>query len=71
MTVNKFKVGDGIVIYGWQGTVIDIQHVITADNLKCTYLQIAFDEPQKVGYQYHNGWYGGLDDVVAYGYIEK
>ena len=32
----------------------------------CTYLQVAFDGDLK-NTAYDGGWYGGLDDVVAYG----
>lgn len=70
MKVNKFKIGDRIVLYGWRGTVIAIRTEVREYG-QCTYLQVAFDEPDKVGQQYNNGWYGGLNDFVAYGYIGK
>ena len=79
-TVNEFRIGDGIQLYGWRGTVVDIDHQ-TRDRfddkhevigqMPCTYLQVKFDSPTEVGYQYEGGWYGGADDVVAYGYFER
>lgn len=79
-TVNEFKIGDGIQIYGWTGTVTDVdhqmrdtfndKHEITGQQ-PCTYLKVSFDNPEEVGYQYEGGWYGGSDDVVAYGYFER
>lgn len=72
MVVNEFKIGDKIRIYGWTGTVTDIDHVIKHDDgAHCTYLKVDFDEPEVVGYQYHGGWFGGKDDVVAYGHIDQ
>ena len=68
-TVNEFKVGDGIQVYGWTGTVVDIDHQMR--NVPCTYLQVKFDDPKEIGYQYEGGWYGGSDNVVAYGYFER
>lgn len=86
-TVEQFKIGDGIRLYGWEGTVTDINHCMsTADKdgycttnpkyiaitVPCTYLKVSFNEPSKVGYQYDGGWYGGKDGVVAYGcYVGK
>ena len=79
-TVNEFKIGDGIQIYGWTGTVADIQNELREvfNDLRevigyqpCTYLKVNFDNPEKVGYQYEGGWYGGSNDVVAYGYFER
>lgn len=67
MVVNEFKKGDNIVVYGWKGKVIDVHHLISSDNKPCTYLQVSFEEPNEIGYQYHNKWYGGLDNVVAFG----
>lgn len=81
-TVEQFKVGDRIRLYGWEGVVSDIKHcMVTADKdgccttnpkliameVPCTYLMVNFDEPSKVGYQYEGDWYGGKDGVVAYG----
>jgi len=68
--VNEFKVGDGISLYGWTGTVVEIDKQ-ERDGHPCTYLKVEFDEPDEVGYQYHGGWYGGLDGVVAYGYFKR
>lgn len=82
-TVEKFKVGDRIRIYGWEGWVAEVNHcMVSADKygccttnpkyivteVPCTYIRINFDEPAKVGYQYENGWYGGKDGIVSYGY---
>lgn len=69
-TVEQYNVGDGIVLYGWSGTVIDIDHQ-ERENGPCTYLQVRFDRPGEVGYQYEGGWYGGLNGVVAYGYFAR
>ena len=79
--VNEFNVGDGIVVYGWKGTVTEVEHITRYDidhktgektNPKpCTYVTVAFDEPAQVGYQYHNASFGGLDNVVAYGYFKR
>lgn len=68
--VNEFKVGDGIMVYGWTGTVTEINHE-TRDKQPCTYLKVNFDNPEEIGYQYEGGWYGGLDVVVGYGYFER
>jgi hypothetical protein len=66
--VNEFKKGDNIVLYGWRGKVVDVDHIISQRSGRpCTYLQVEFEEPQKVGYQYEGGWYGGADNIVAYG----
>ena len=85
-TVEQFKVGDRIRLYGWEGVVVEIDHQIrTADKdgycttnpkyiameVPCTYLRVNFDEPAKVGYQYEGGWYGGKDGVVAHGYCRE
>lgn len=68
MLVNEFKKGDNIIVYGWKGKVIDIDHKISSYNgLPCTYLQVKFNEPEKVGYQYNLGWFGGNDNEVTYG----
>lgn len=82
-TVEQFKVGDRIRVYGWEGWVAEVDHkMVTADKdgncttnpkyiateVPCTYLRVRFDEPAKIGYQYEGGWYGGKDGVVAYGY---
>ena len=69
MFVNEFKVGDRISLYGWPGKVAEITH-INREGTPCTYLRVNFDNPTEVGYQYEGGWYGGADNVVAYGYIE-
>lgn len=68
--VEKFKVGDKILIYGWSGTVADINHIIASDGDHCTYLKVNFDSPREVGYQYEGKWYGGKDGMVSYGYSE-
>lgn len=68
--VSQFKVGDGIRILGWTGTVMKIDKQ-KRDGRPCTYLRVAFDEPEEIGYQYHNGWYGGVDELVAYGYFKR
>lgn len=80
-TVDQFKVGDHIRLYGWEGRVMEINHqMVTADKngyctnnpkniameVPCTYLRVCFDNPKEVGYQYENGWYGGKDGVVAH-----
>ena len=79
-TVNEFKIGDGVQIYGWTGTVVEIDRQMREKyNNKhevigltpCTYLQVKFDNPKEVGYQYEGGWYGGTDNIVAYGYFER
>ena len=70
MVVNKFNVGDGIVLYGWKGIVIDKDTQIR-DGDRCTYLKVSFNDPKEVGYQYEGGWYGGKNDVVAYGYYKR
>ena len=79
-TVNEFKVGDGIQLYGWRGTVAEIDHQMRDKfdderelicRVPCTYLKVNFDNPKEVGYQYEGGWFGGTDNVVAYGYFEK
>lgn len=70
MTVEKFKVGDGIILYGWKGTVAEIDHQKRKVG-DCTYLRVKFDDPASVGYQYENGWYGGLNGAVAYGHFER
>lgn len=82
-TVENFKVGDRIRLYGFEGWVAEVDHQLrdadkdgycTSDpqriamHVPCTYLRVNFDEPAKVGYQYEGGWYGGKDGVVAYGY---
>ena len=82
-TVDQFKTGDRINLYGWPGWVAEVNHVMVsadkdgycttnpkyiAKEVPCTYLRVRFDEPSKVGYQYEGGWYGGLDGIVAYGY---
>ena len=82
-TVEQFEVGDHIRLYGWDGVVIEIDHrMVAADKngyctsnpkyiamrVPCTYLLVRFDEPEKVGYQYENDWYGGKNGVVAYEY---
>lgn len=70
--VNEFKIDDNIIVYGWTGTVKDIDHRISSyDGAPCTYLQVSFDNPREVGFQYQNGWYGGTDGVVSYGHIEQ
>ena len=70
--VNEFKIGDKIRLYGFAGTVADIEHVKKHDDgTPCTYLQVKFDEPEVVGYQYENGWFGGKDNVVSYGHIDQ
>ena len=72
LVVNKFKVGDKIVICGYTGTVSKVDHIISHDDgSPCTYLTVNFDNPNEIGYQYEGGHYGGKDDIVAYGYIEK
>ena len=80
-TVEQFKVGDGIRLYGFDGTVVAIDHQVrdeiglygdkTGNKVDCTYLQVNFDDPATVGSQYNNGWYGGLNGVVAYGFFER
>ena len=65
-TVEQFKVGDRIRLYGWEGVVSEIDHqMVPADKdgycttnpkyiateVPCTYLRVNFDEPAKVGYQ--------------------
>lgn len=69
-TVEQYEVGDGIVLYGWPGTVVEIDHQ-DREVGPCTYLRVAFDRPGDVGYQYEGGWYGGRDGIVAYGYFER
>ena len=81
-TVERFKVGDRVRIYGFEGRIAEInRQLVDADEngcctndpkriamqVPCTYLRVNFDEPAKVGYQYEDGWYGGKDGVVAYG----
>ena len=83
-TVERFKVGDRVRIYGFEGRVSEInRQLVDADEngcctndpkriamqVPCTYLRVNFDEPAKVGYQYEGGWYGGKDGVVAYGLL--
>lgn len=68
--VNEFNVGDGISLYGYRGTVIDVYHW-TDNGKKGTYVKVAFDDPANVGYQYEGGNYGGLDNVVSYGYFKR
>lgn len=70
MVVNHFKVGDKINLYGFVGTVAEVSHKM-CDQTPCTYLRVQFDDPKTVGYQYENAWYGGSDDIVAYGYVER
>lgn len=70
MVVNNFKVGDGIVVQGWTGTVVAVEKEMRGDT-PCTYLQVRFDNPKDIGYQYEGGWYGGTDDVVTYGYFKR
>ena len=80
-TVEQFKVGDLVRVHGWEGTVAEVDHITRYDvNVKTgektnpqayTYLRVNFKEPAKVGYQYENEWYGGLDGVVGYGYCEQ
>ena len=82
-TVEQFKVGDRIRLYGWPGWVRKVEHVmVDADEngdctsnpkyitqkVPCTYVTVNFDEPSKVGYQYEGGTFGGKDGVVAYEY---
>lgn len=82
-TVEQFKVGDRIRVYGWEGWVAEVDHqMATADEngcrttnpeliakeIPCTYIRVNFDKPEEIGYQYENKWYGGADGVVAYGY---
>lgn len=70
--VEEFKIGDGIELYGWTGTVAKVDHIISVDSGKpCTYLTVNFDDPKKVGYQYEGGEYGGRDGMVGYGYFER
>ena len=70
--VNEFKIGDKIIVHGWAGTVSAIDHTISHYNGEpCTYLTVNFDEPEKIGYQYEGGTFGGTDNIVSYGYIEK
>ena len=69
-TVEQFSVGDGIVLYGFSGKVVEIDKQ-KRENGDCTYLRVRFDRPEKVGYQYEGGWYGGLNGVVGYGYFKR
>lgn len=69
-TVEQYEIGDGIVLYGWSGTVAEIDHQ-ERDGKPCTYIRVMFDEPDEVGYQYEGEWYGGTDGVVAYGYFNR
>lgn len=69
--VNEFCVGDGISILGWHGTVTDVHHWKSTDGRPGTYVTVHFDDPKKIGYQYEGGDYGGLDNVVSYGYFER
>lgn len=76
--VSEFKVGDRISLYGWLGTVKEVKHEVrdklnykneVIGEMPCTYVRVGFDEPEKIGYQYEDGWYGGSDELVSYGYI--
>ena len=85
--VNEFKVGDGIRLYGFEGTVTKVDHMIIyvdecgakrdpmffpdTTPIACTYLTVNFDHPEVVGYQYEGATYGGLNNVVAYGYFAR
>ena len=68
--VEEFEVGDGIVLYGWSGTVVEISHEKRSVG-DCTYLSVEFDDPEDIGYQYEGGWCGGLNGVVGYGYFKR
>ena len=83
-SVDQFKPGDRIRVYGWEGRVSEVSHVMVstdmdwycttnpqyiAKEVPCTYLRVRFDHPEEIGSQYDGGWYGGLDGVVAYGYF--
>ena len=85
-TVEQFKVGDRIRLYGWEGVVAEVNHHMSpadkdgyctnnpkyiAMEVPCTYLRVNFVEPAKVGYQYEGGWYGGKDGVVAHEYFKE
>ncbi len=72
--MKEFNVGDGIIVQGWSGTVTGIErftHVCGSERFPCTSIRVAFDEPEKIGYQYNNEWYGGHDEVAVYGYFER
>ena len=50
--VNEFRVGDGISILGWRGTVTGVHHWKSTDGRQGTYVTVHFDDPKKIGYQY-------------------
>ena len=69
-TVEQFKIGDKISIYGYVGIVVDKEPEIR-DGVKCTYLKVNFDNNNELAKTaYNGGWYGGNNEIVAYGYIE-
>lgn len=68
--VSQFKVGDGIRILGWNGTVMEIDKQ-ERDGRPCTYLRVAFDKPDEIGSQYNDEWYGGDDELAAFGYFKR
>ncbi len=63
------KTGDRVVIYGWKGTVTEVYHTIDKkwngteyeeiSGSESTSVKVAFDDPEKIGYQYEGGVFGG------------
>ena len=67
--VNEFNVNDKISLYGYSGTVKEICKCVR-DGIYCTYLKVKFDDCELSNTAYDDGWYGGNNDIVGYGYIE-
>ena len=67
--VNEFNANDKICLYGYSGMVKEISKYVR-EGVHCTYLKIKFDDCELSNTAYDNGWYGGSDELVCYGYIE-